>query len=340
MSDDAEDRDLLGRVLEDRHDRDDRGAGRGGERQRVLEADPAFRLAGRHQRFGRGRAVRQDLEVDAGRVVPALRSRRRRCRCGSCSASSRARAGPCRAASRTPTAMRRHWPTGRSTADAAGEGAAAGSDGRRGRRRGRTTARSRRTQRRRRGRRLRRAVWVGMGLDIGSPSSNMRERRLRATRGRRQRVDGPASFAGTSRIRFRGSVAVATLSAHEALPGGDIRLCRDGTPSSVRPAAIRADRPMTSAAAERSSLELSDQSVRVHRRSSDEPSHPGSGSRVLALGLLAPAVLAADPTLDQSSRVLMAFNGDVTVARRRHGRRRHRDARHGDDPWRRRDRSS
>ena len=34
----------------------------------------------------------------------------------------------------------------------------------------------------------------------------------------------------------------------------------------------------------------------------------------LALGLLAPAVLAADPTLDQSSRVLMAFNGDVTVA--------------------------
>ena len=34
----------------------------------------------------------------------------------------------------------------------------------------------------------------------------------------------------------------------------------------------------------------------------------------LALGMLAPAVLAADPTLDQSSRVLMAFNGDVTVA--------------------------
>lgn len=33
----------------------------------------------------------------------------------------------------------------------------------------------------------------------------------------------------------------------------------------------------------------------------------------LALGLLAPAALAADPKLDQSSRVLMAFNGDVTV---------------------------
>jgi hypothetical protein len=34
----------------------------------------------------------------------------------------------------------------------------------------------------------------------------------------------------------------------------------------------------------------------------------------LALGLFAPAVLAADPTLDRSSRVLVAFNGDVTVA--------------------------
>jgi hypothetical protein len=35
---------------------------------------------------------------------------------------------------------------------------------------------------------------------------------------------GPASFAGTSRIRFGGSVAGATLSAHEALPGGGVRL--------------------------------------------------------------------------------------------------------------------
>ena len=51
-----------------------------------------------------------------------------------------------------------------------------------------------------------------------------------AFRGRRQRVDGPASFAGISRIRFRGSVAFATLSAHEALPGGGVRLSADGTP--------------------------------------------------------------------------------------------------------------
>ena len=50
-------------------------------------------------------------------------------------------------------------------------------------------------------------------------------------RGRRQRVGGPASFAGTNRIRFRGSVAFTTLSAHRALPGGGIRLCVDGTPS-------------------------------------------------------------------------------------------------------------
>ena len=36
--------------------------------------------------------------------------------------------------------------------------------------------------------------------------------------GRRQTSRGPASFAGTSRIRFRGSVAVATLSAHMRSP--------------------------------------------------------------------------------------------------------------------------
>ena len=53
MSDDAEDRDLLRRVLEDRHHRDDRRTGRRSERQRVLEADPALGLAGRDQRLGR-----------------------------------------------------------------------------------------------------------------------------------------------------------------------------------------------------------------------------------------------------------------------------------------------
>ena len=34
---------------------------------------------------------------------------------------------------------------------------------------------------------------------------------------------------------------------------------------------------------------------------------------VLALGLAAPAVLAAQPTFDHTGTVLMAFNGDVTV---------------------------
>src|SRR3954470_4234557 len=42
-------------------------------------------------------------------------------------------------------------------------------------------------------------------------------------RGRRQRVDGPASFAGTNRIRFRGSVArghtLSALRSPEALFG-------------------------------------------------------------------------------------------------------------------------
>src|SRR5215212_8298453 len=45
--------------------------------------------------------------------------------------------------------------------------------------------------------------------------------------GTASRSDGrPASFAGMSRIRFGGSVALATLSALEALPGGGIRLPR------------------------------------------------------------------------------------------------------------------
>jgi hypothetical protein len=35
----------------------------------------------------------------------------------------------------------------------------------------------------------------------------------------------------------------------------------------------------------------------------------------LLLGIAAPAVIAREPAFDQSSRVLMAFNGDVTVAR-------------------------
>ena len=74
---------------------DDRRAGRGGERQRVLEADPALGLAGRDERLGRVVRVGQDLEVDR-RVARTSPSRgRRRTRCGWCSASSRARTGPC-----------------------------------------------------------------------------------------------------------------------------------------------------------------------------------------------------------------------------------------------------
>src|SRR4029079_13031256 len=37
----------------------------------------------------------------------------------------------------------------------------------------------------------------------------------------------PASFAGTSRIRFGGSVAIATLSALDALPRGGARLWQE-----------------------------------------------------------------------------------------------------------------
>ena len=53
-------------------------------------------------------------------------------------------------------------------------------------------------------------------------------------RGRRHRDDWPASFAGTSRIRFGGSVAVATLSARHALPGGVFSCRQRSTASSVQ----------------------------------------------------------------------------------------------------------
>ena len=48
---------------------------------------------------------------------------------------------------------------------------------------------------------------------------------------------GPASFAGTSQIRFGGSVAEATLSALRALPGGGLWLSRDVTPRRSGPTA-------------------------------------------------------------------------------------------------------
>ena len=69
----GEDRDLLGGVLEDGHDRDDRRPGRGREGEGVLEADPALGLAGGDQCLGGRAGVGQDLEVDAGLVVPAIR---------------------------------------------------------------------------------------------------------------------------------------------------------------------------------------------------------------------------------------------------------------------------
>ena len=59
------------------------------------------------------------------------------------------------------------------------------------------------------------------------PRSNLVAKRRHRSPGRRHRIDvRPASFAGTSRIRFGGYVAYATLSALEALPGGGVRLCR------------------------------------------------------------------------------------------------------------------
>src|SRR6478609_5641330 len=132
-------------------------------------------------------------------------------------------------------------------------------------------------------------------------------------RGRRQRVDGPASFAGTSRIRFRGSVAIATLSAHEALPGGGIRLCTDGTPC-VRPA-----RPygLTGTGARGRAVAcsacLDSCPARVPGGSLMRRVFVVLAALALALGLAAPSVLAAQPTFDHTGTLLVAFNGDVTV---------------------------
>ena len=82
---------------------------------------------------------------------------------------------------------------------------------------------SRRRPRRRRTARRQRARRGGVGMDCAGPRDGSRpalehENAASGCRGRRQRVDGPASFAGTSRIRFRGSVAIATLSAHGRSP--------------------------------------------------------------------------------------------------------------------------
>ena len=211
----GEDRDLLGRVLEDRHDRDDRRAGGRGERQRVLEADAALGLAGGDQRLGRRAGVRQDLR---GRRRPRRTSR-----------------WPC--ATKKPvwlvfgvqSSASRTVPSGATgLGDATGDGAAdAAGDA--------VTAEAPavgggvadRTQRRRARRPGPRARMRFMRCRVLASVVDLEIRNaVSEERGRRRRVDGPASFAGTSRIRFRGSVALATLSARDALPGGGIRLCR------------------------------------------------------------------------------------------------------------------
>src|SRR5882672_8272590 len=52
----------------------------------------------------------------------------------------------------------------------------------------------------------------------------------------------PASFAGMNQIRFGGSVASATLSAHWALPGGDFQLPCD--PSTAADSAVGSGRAL------------------------------------------------------------------------------------------------
>ena len=68
-----EDGDLLGGVLEDGHDGDERRPRGGRERHRVLEADPALGLAGGDERLRRRARIRQHLEVHAGIAIPVLR---------------------------------------------------------------------------------------------------------------------------------------------------------------------------------------------------------------------------------------------------------------------------
>ena len=97
-----------------------------GEGQRVLEADAAFGLARADERLGRRRAVRQDLEVDAGIVRTSRWRPRRRSPCGSCS-------GVQSSASRTV-------PSGACDADA--DGVVAVGDGERGRTDGDVVSRS------------------------------------------------------------------------------------------------------------------------------------------------------------------------------------------------------
>ena len=311
---------------------DDRGAAGGGERQRVLEADPALGLAGGHQRLGGRRAVRQDLEVDAGVVVPALRLRRRRSRCGSCSASSRARGGPCRAAPRTPTATRRHGRRaearrrGRRRRGAESTATPTSPDAARGRRRAHGAGEREAASTRYR--------WMGAGHRVSS--SNMRNA-VSGTGDGVSRVDGPASFAGTSRIRFRGSVAVRhTLSARGAPRRRYSVVARWYTVRSAP--AIRATSADDARGVERSRSTSRSTSARVPGGRVDETSDRLPGRRVLALGLAAPAVLAADPTFDHVEPGPDGLQRRRHGPGRRHGRRRLRDRRHGDDPWRRRDR--
>ena len=254
-------------------------------------------------------AVRQDLEVDAGVVVPALRLARRRTRCGSCSASSRARAGRC--------------PSGRRpTRDGAAR---------------RATARSGDAERRRRrpaARGLRRASPHAAAHEVAtsttreaaraavhgvsavdwtsrSPSNRTRKRRPRvpgtASTSRSGLLPSPVRAGSGSAGLWRLPHSQRTRRSPEAVFG-----CRPMVHRPVGPPASRAARPMTTPVGK---VTL-DVSKCVHMRPRRYPMRRLSivlAAAALALGLAAPAVLAAEPRFDHTGQVLIAFNGDVTV---------------------------
>ena len=150
------------------------------ERERVLEADPAFGLAGGHQRLGRRRAVGQDLEVDPGVAVPAVRL-------GDVEPGV-VRVG--RPVEREPDRCRATAATLADAVGAAGSARRAGDAAPRstGRRRRAGVAAGRRPRRRGAERSRRGAEWTVRGSGhLGTPISISRqERRPRRSRGRRQ----------------------------------------------------------------------------------------------------------------------------------------------------------
>ena len=183
---------------------------------------------------GAVRAVREDPEVDAGIAVPAVRGRHVEARVVRVGGPVQREPDRPERGVRGGRRGRRGWrrasgdPIG-PTATSVPDGVAAGLAGRAS-----PAGSARRGDERDtecRGEQPLHAVVPGWMVMEAPVAHRTCETPSPGFRGRRQRVDGPASFAGISRIRFRGSVALATLSAHEALPGGGVRLSADGTPS-------------------------------------------------------------------------------------------------------------